>query len=226
MFTETPLQYDMFTGEAVDNRTRAQRERDRQWVQPVQMLMFSQRDMAQVEVNPYPRMDVSPGPLKLILEDIRTEEEKDADLLRQAQAATIDLFAVETSPEPVPIEVEEAEEEEAPRLVAATSEEARTAALKNLESAVEDITSTLAAAPEVLRAQTIWLAEALVEAHGAGVDSEMVAALLKRISGRAAIVPLVAERKAAPITQSQDSSPAYLCLLPFPIAPHEEMSRI
>ncbi|MBL8152776.1 MAG: hypothetical protein JNM70_01230 [Anaerolineae bacterium] len=223
MFTETPLQYDMFTGEAVDNRTRTQRERDRQSVQPVQMLMFSQRDMAQTDVNPYPRMDVSPGPLKLIVEDLRTEEERESELLRQAQAATIDLFAVETPVEPAVVEAEEIEVEEPLIPEAPTPEAARTAALRNLERAVEDITSTLAAAPDVLRAQTIWLAEALVEAHWTGVDSEMIAGLLKRISQRGKIVPLLSEPKPTPTTPSP---PNYSLMLPFPFAPPIEMSRI
>ncbi|MBL8152774.1 MAG: hypothetical protein JNM70_01220 [Anaerolineae bacterium] len=219
MPVEVPLQYNLFTGEAVDNRTRAQRERDREREQPVQMLMFSQRDIAQTDVNPHPRMDASPGPLKLILEDLRTDEEKEADLLRQAQASTIDLFAVVT---PAVIEAEEIEGEKLLIPEAPTPKDARTAALKNLENAIEDITNTLAASPEVLRAQTIWLATALVEAQRAGIDAEVIAGLLQRIREYPTVVPLEAERPpSAGFWQSSPFDGAIQSLLGVP---HWEMS--
>jgi hypothetical protein len=57
--------------------------------------MFSQRDIAQI-VNPYPRMDVSPGRLALIQEDPRTPEQKERDLEQQAQRMTSTLFPAES----------------------------------------------------------------------------------------------------------------------------------
>lgn len=92
---EVPLQHNMFTGILADNRTRDQKERDKEQAKPVQTLMFSQRDILQIGVSPTPRMDLSPGRLALISEDPRTPEEVERDLVRQAQALTPSLFAVE-----------------------------------------------------------------------------------------------------------------------------------
>jgi hypothetical protein len=98
---EIPLQHNMFTGTLTDNRTGDQKERDKEQAKPVQTLMFSQRDILQIGVSPTPRMDLSPGRLALISEDPRTPEEIERDLVRQAQALTPTLFAVEDVVPPV-----------------------------------------------------------------------------------------------------------------------------
>ena len=94
---ERLLQIDMFSGELVDTRTREQRQQDRVRNLPAQLLMFSQRDMAQIGVSPTPRMDLSPGRLVLIAEDPRTDEEKERDLQRQARADGTFMIALKQS---------------------------------------------------------------------------------------------------------------------------------
>lgn len=93
--TQEALQYTLFTGELVDNRTRAQKQQDKQRGLPQQTEMFSQRELAQY-VNPHPIMDVSPGFLVLISEDPRTPEEKERDLQRAAERETYPLFPEST----------------------------------------------------------------------------------------------------------------------------------
>jgi len=94
-----PLQFDMFTGEPVDNRTRKQKKQDKERGQPKQTEMFSQREIAQFGVNPRPLLPLSPNTkLLLIPEDPRTEEEIEQDRQRAAQKQTYQMFA-----EPAPI---------------------------------------------------------------------------------------------------------------------------
>jgi len=88
-----PLQFDMFTGEAVDNRTRQQRRLDKEREQPKQTEMFSQREIAQFGVNPHPLLPLSPNTkLLLIPEDPRTEEEIEQDRQRAALEQTYKMF--------------------------------------------------------------------------------------------------------------------------------------
>ena len=71
-----PLQKDMFTGKLIDNRTRTQKKRDKAREAPQQMLIFSQREMAQVGVNPRPQFSLSPQTqLRLLYPDFRTPQE-------------------------------------------------------------------------------------------------------------------------------------------------------
>ena len=93
-----PLQFDMFTGEPVDNRTRKQKKQDKERGQPKQTEMFSQREIAQFGVNPRPLLPLSPNTkLLLIPEDPRTEEEIEQDRQRAALEQTYKMF-----PEPAP----------------------------------------------------------------------------------------------------------------------------
>jgi hypothetical protein len=83
------LQLDMFTGEAVDKRTRRQKARDRRAVQPRTAEMFSQRELAQFGVRARPQMPIAPTTkLALQIQDPRTPEERDADLWREAEGKT------------------------------------------------------------------------------------------------------------------------------------------
>ncbi|MCA9906354.1 MAG: hypothetical protein KC547_21005, partial [Anaerolineae bacterium] len=50
-----------------------------------------------------------------------------------------------------------------------------------LELVVKDISQTIAATPEVLRAQSMWLALATIEAQTAGVPKEAVKEILHRL---------------------------------------------
>ncbi|GAB4574717.1 MAG: hypothetical protein Kow0077_22680 [Anaerolineae bacterium] len=88
-----PLQFDMFSGELVDNRTRRQKKQDKERTQPQQMEMFSSREVAQFGVNPRPLIPLSPNTrLLLIPEDPRTEEEIEQDRQRAAQEQTYQMF--------------------------------------------------------------------------------------------------------------------------------------
>jgi hypothetical protein len=97
-----PLQYDLFTGEQVDNRTATQKRFDHMQTQPIQHEMFCQRDLAQFGVRAHPQMALSPDTkLVLISEDPRTPEEIERDREQAAQALTIPLFDAPNVPQPV-----------------------------------------------------------------------------------------------------------------------------
>jgi hypothetical protein len=92
MSKEISRQYDMFSGELVDTRSRRQKRRDRERELPRQAEMFSQRYIAQFGVKANPKLPISPKTrLELAAEDLRTEEEKEADLRRQAEKHTYPL---------------------------------------------------------------------------------------------------------------------------------------
>jgi hypothetical protein len=91
----------MFTGELVDNRTRKQKRAAQEAEGYQQAEMFSQRELAQFGVRARPQMPAiarNGKPLGMILEmeDPRTEEEKELDRQRTAEALTIPL----SQPEP------------------------------------------------------------------------------------------------------------------------------
>ncbi len=90
----TALQFNLFTGEAEDRRTRKQRQADRQRALPQQLEMFSQRDIAQFGVKANPTIPLS-GNVKLLLipEDPRTPEEVERDLQRAAERNTRPMFS-------------------------------------------------------------------------------------------------------------------------------------
>ncbi len=91
---EVPLQRDMFTGELVDNRSRYHKRRDKARSQPTQPLLFSLQETLQIGVSVRPWLKDAPKPkLELVSEDPRTEEEKERDLRREAEALTGNLFA-------------------------------------------------------------------------------------------------------------------------------------
>jgi hypothetical protein len=91
---EIPLQHDMFTGEVVDKRNRRQKKLDKESSQPRQTSMFSLKETVQLGVQARPWLNSLPRPqMVLEREDIRTDEEKERDLLREAEALTGSLFA-------------------------------------------------------------------------------------------------------------------------------------
>lgn len=93
---EPSLQYSLFTGELVDNRTGAQKKRAREAERPQQGLMFSQREMAQFGVQAHPKLPLSPKTrLELLVEDERTEEEIAADIQREALKSNLRMFEEE-----------------------------------------------------------------------------------------------------------------------------------
>lgn len=90
---EPSLQYDLFTGKLVDNRSAKQRRTAREQEGPEQATMFSQREMAQFGVDAHPKLPISPKTrLELMVEDHRTEGEKAADVQRQALEHNFKLF--------------------------------------------------------------------------------------------------------------------------------------
>ncbi len=187
MSAEVMLQRDIFSGELVDTRTASQRRRDEQADQPQQIEMFSQRDLAQYV--PRPMMPLSTDMhLVLVQEDPRTEEEKERDREVAARALMAPMFeeresssVVHLAPETLESGDEDADEVEAAKEPIVDPEVRRAEARSELELVVKDISQTIAATPEVLRAQSMWLALATIEAQTAGVPKEEVKEILHRL---------------------------------------------
>lgn len=98
--SEIPLQIDMFSGELVDARSAKQKKHDNNTPHE-QMQMFSSREVLQFGVNAHPLMPINEGTrLGLELLDTRTDEEKDHDLMREAELLTVPLFAPPDGHEP------------------------------------------------------------------------------------------------------------------------------
>jgi hypothetical protein len=86
MSKEVPLQVDMFSGELIDTRTRKQKKREAEREKPVQTEMFSQRELAQFGVRANPQIPISPKTrIELALQDLRSEEEKEAAKQREIE---------------------------------------------------------------------------------------------------------------------------------------------
>ena len=86
MSKEVPLQVDMFSGELVDTRTRKQKKREKETKKPVQTEMFSQRELAQFGVQARPQIPLSPKTrIELALQDLRSEEDKEAARQREIE---------------------------------------------------------------------------------------------------------------------------------------------
>ncbi len=96
MTPEVPLQRDMFTGELVDTRTKTQKKKDREQNALKQMQMFKTPEIVQNvrTTSPYTEWleDTPSPPLVLEVQDVRTQEEIERDLERQAQENTVPLF--------------------------------------------------------------------------------------------------------------------------------------
>lgn len=104
MFKESlSLQYDMFSGELVDVRSDSQKKKDRERNAPQQMQMLKTPEMVQVGGRTHSAYkawldEATSPPLTLELQDVRTPEEIERDLQREAEKLTIPLFEV-ASPE-------------------------------------------------------------------------------------------------------------------------------
>lgn len=97
---EIPLQYDLFSGDLVDNRSGYQKRRDKDRQAPQQLLMFATREVVQLGENVRPWLAQMDRPeLILAQEDPRTTEEIEHDLQQQAEDLTYSLFAEEALPE-------------------------------------------------------------------------------------------------------------------------------
>ena len=96
---ETPLQHDMFNDKLVDNRSRYQKRKDKTRKQPQQTNMFSLKETVQLGVSAKPWLkDLPASKLELESVDPRTAEEKELDLLREAQKMTHAMFAIAETP--------------------------------------------------------------------------------------------------------------------------------
>lgn len=92
-----PLQYDMFSGELVDNRSNSQKRQDRVRTNPQQMQMFKTPEMVQVgrPINAANRdflVQSAAPPLILEMIETRTPEEIERDQQREIEAQTFHLF--------------------------------------------------------------------------------------------------------------------------------------
>lgn len=97
MGKEVSLQYDLFTGELVDARSTKDKRRDKQHHQSYQTEMFSQRDLAQFGVRAKPQLPLSPKTrLELEAFDPRTDDEKEYDQMRAAEAQTYTYLGRQT----------------------------------------------------------------------------------------------------------------------------------
>lgn len=101
---ENALQYDLFTGELVDNRSSYQKRLDQERQAPQQLLMFATREVVQLGENVRPWLsEMDRSALILEQEDPRTPEEIKRDLQQQAQALTFSLFEAKAASQPAPL---------------------------------------------------------------------------------------------------------------------------
>jgi hypothetical protein len=95
-----PLQQDMFSGDWKDTRTRGQQKADRERNKPQQSSMFAFGETYEFGASYRPWLKESPaGNLQLEREDIRTPDEIERDLIREANSQTTAMFEAE---EPLP----------------------------------------------------------------------------------------------------------------------------
>lgn len=80
-------QLDLFTGQPVPEKAAKK-------AKPAQLEMFKQSETALFGVTANPKMDVSPGKLALIREDVRTAAEIERDTMLDAQDLTVSLYTV------------------------------------------------------------------------------------------------------------------------------------
>src|SRR5690348_9327928 len=101
MPTEIPFQYDLFTGGLVDARSTKEKRRDKQSNRPQQTEMFPQKELALFGVRAKPQLPLSPMTrLELAAQDPRTDEDKEHDRMRRAEAQTYSFLDKKASQEP------------------------------------------------------------------------------------------------------------------------------
>ncbi len=109
--SEVALQIDLFSGELVDARTKHQKKKDWERSAPPQLHMFKAPDVVQFGLQPKSAYrdwieSATLTPLRLELEDTRSPEEIERDLIREAEKQTFPLFAESNEPqtcEPEPV---------------------------------------------------------------------------------------------------------------------------
>lgn len=221
-----PLQFDMFKGTLVDSRSSYHKKRDRERELPPQLSMFSAQEHQELSAHARPWLDDAPkGLLTLDTQDIRTPEEVETDLLRQAQSLTASLFpeppassphnAVSVQPEvksdvlltsiePVVSEespMTEENEEDEPSLTDSKPEPvSKLAAYKELVTLAEEKAATLYAAPTVTLSETIRMSVAKSEAKHTGLTEYEIALALEigEFRGQSMVKVAQTEKPAVP----------------------------
>ncbi len=225
VITAVPLQRDMFTGALVDTRSAAQRRTSD--LQQLPMFSINETFTFGMSVRPY--LAAAPKPkLELVCEDVRTPEEIEADLEREARALTASLFGNETPPaspsapvlliepdalQPVietPDSPEDAEddEEDSPELPPLAPPLTPYAAYCQLIAAAEEQAGTLDASPALKVAQRISLSAAQFAAKQTGLNETEIATAITigEFRGRSpTITPL--EPTKEPVSSAVDESP-------------------
>src|SRR5690606_30552220 len=99
MSTEIHLQIDLFSGDLVDNRSDHQKRLDRERQQPRQQMLFGTHDEVGLRRPARPWLATTPEPVReLEIQDMRTDDEREMDLMREAQELMKPLFE---SPKPM-----------------------------------------------------------------------------------------------------------------------------
>ncbi len=93
----------MFSGALVDTRSTKQKRTADKREKPKQLEMFAAREVAQFGVDARPSLPITnsrgmPIGMALEIQDPRTEEDKEYDRMKAAQAATYGLFGQYTEP--------------------------------------------------------------------------------------------------------------------------------
>lgn len=97
------LQYDLFSGELVDARSQSQKKKDSERTIPQQMQMFKTPDIVQFGNQTHSGYkawldQATPPALALEIQDVRTPEEIERDLVREAQKHSRPLFEIDDQP--------------------------------------------------------------------------------------------------------------------------------
>lgn len=88
-----PLQFDLFSGELVDNRSDYQKRVDKERQQPQQPGLFTPHDEFRLAQNVRPWLAQMPQPhLVLEIQDVRSEEERDREIMKASERLTQPLF--------------------------------------------------------------------------------------------------------------------------------------
>ena len=88
-----PLQFDLFSGELVDSRSAYQKRKDKNRDAPQQLLMFKTSEIVQYGISARPWLNDAPRPqLVLEIQETRTPEEIERDLMREAQKYTVSFL--------------------------------------------------------------------------------------------------------------------------------------
>lgn len=230
---DIPLQFDMFKGTLVDSRSSYHKKLDRERELPPQLSMFTAQQHQELSAHARPWIEDAPkGKLTLDIQDVRTPEEIEADLLHEAQLLTVALFPeplpapppdnVSSQPEVkpdvslTPIEpvvsldnamMAENEQDDPAPVDPKPEPVSKLAAYKELVTLAEERAATLYAAPTVALSETIRMSVAKSEAKHAGLTGDEIALALKigAFRGRSLVQATQSEKPAVPDVPKKDT---------------------